>query len=234
VHEFKRFLFPFTFLQAGVTMRIVFLGPPGSGKGTQAQILSSKFQIPQISTGDLLREAVNQNTSLGQKAKEYMEKGGLVPDSIVIELVHTRINNEDSFILDGFPRTINQANQLDRLLSRMNMPLDCVVNIAIPLERLIERLSGRLTCKKCNTIYHKTYNPPQKKGICDACGGELYQRADDTEAAITQRFETYKTQTEPLISFYSSKDILITIDGTRDIEEIARTVEDAVFQYKRS
>jgi adenylate kinase len=213
-------------------MRIVFLGPPGSGKGTQAQILSSKLQIPQISTGDLLREAVNRNTPLGQKAREFMEKGGLVPDSIVIELVQNRIKHEDSFILDGFPRTIVQAEQLTQLLSRMNMPLDCVINIDVPLERLIERLSGRLTCKNCNAIYHSTYNPPQKEGVCDACGGKLYQRTDDTRAAITHRFETYRAQTEPLISFYSSKDILITIDGTKEIQEIARKIEDAVSQIE--
>jgi len=229
----KIFISP-TILTSGVIMRIVFLGPPGSGKGTQAQVLSQKLHIPQISTGDLLREAVDQNTAIGQKAKEYMEKGGLVPDSIVIELVRERIKDENSFILDGFPRTITQAQQLNRLLSRMNMPLDCVINIDIPLEPLIERLSGRLTCKSCNAIYHKTYNPPQKEGICDVCGGELYQRSDDTEAAITHRFETYKAQTEPLISFYSSKDILITIDGTQSIDDIAQKIEQEVTQYQRS
>lgn len=214
-------------------MKIVFLGPPGSGKGTQAQILSQKLQIPQISTGDLLREAVKNDTPIGKNAKMYMERGGLVPDTIVIELVRERIKDEDSFILDGFPRTITQAEQLDRLLSSMGMPLDCVVNIEVPLDHLIGRLSGRLTCRKCNAIYHKTYNPPKKEGTCDVCGGELYQRSDDTEAAITHRFETYQSQTEPLISHFSSKNILITIDGTKGIEEISRDIEHEVSRCHR-
>jgi adenylate kinase len=214
-------------------MKIVFLGPPGSGKGTQAQILSQKLQIPQISTGDLLREAVKNDTPIGKNAKMYMERGGLVPDTIVIELVRERIKDEDSFILDGFPRTITQVEQLDRLLSSMGMPLDCVVNIEVPLDHLIGRLSGRLTCRKCNAIYHKTYNPPKKEGTCDVCGGELYQRSDDTEAAITHRFETYQSQTEPLISHFSSKNILITIDGTKGIEEISRDIEHEVSRCHR-
>lgn len=214
-------------------MRIVFLGPPGSGKGTQAQILSRKLQIPQISTGDLLREAVKNQTSIGKNANLYMERGGLVPDNIVIELVRERIKDEDMFILDGFPRTLSQAEQLDWLLSSMDMPLDCVVNIEVPLEHLIRRLSGRLTCRKCNAIYHKTYNPPITEGRCDVCGGELYQRSDDTEAAITHRFETYQSQTEPLISYFSSRNILIAIDGTKGIEEISKDIEQSISRCRR-
>jgi len=209
-------------------MRIVFMGPPGSGKGTQAQILAQKLKIPQISSGDLLREAVANTTEIGKKAKTYMEKGELVPDSIVIELMEERIQNENEYILDGFPRNLNQAEQLDNVLSRLELPLTYVFYIDVPLERLIERLSGRLTCRKCNAIYHKTYNPPTREGVCDACGGELYQRSDDTESAITQRFETYTRQTEPLINYYQEKGILTVIDGTRTIEEIAASVEENI------
>ena len=209
-------------------MRIVFMGPPGSGKGTQAQILAQKLKIPQISSGDLLREAVANTTEIGKKAKTYMEKGELVPDSIVIELMEERIQNENEYILDGFPRNLNQAEQLDNVLSRLELPLTYVVYIDVPLDRLIERLSGRLTCRKCNAIYHKTYNPPTREGVCDACGGELYQRSDDTESAITQRFETYTRQTEPLINYYQEKGILTVIDGTRTIEEIAASVEENI------
>ena len=206
-------------------MRIVFLGPPGSGKGTQAQILAQKLKISQISSGDLLREAVSHDTPTGRKAKKYMEKGELVPDTIVIDLVEERIKNEDEFILDGFPRNVNQAENLDKVLSNLDMPLDFVIYVDVPLEKLIERLSGRLTCTQCNAIYHVAYNPPEKKGIC-ACSGELFQRSDDTEAAITQRFETYIEQTKPLIEYYRERKLLTPIDGTRAINEIAASVEE--------
>lgn len=212
---------------AGDTMRIVFLGPPGSGKGTQTQILAQKLKIPQISSGDLLREAVAHDTPTGRKAKIYMEKGELVPDTIVIDLVEERIKNEDEFILDGFPRNVNQAENLDKVLSDLDIPLDFVIYVDVPLEKLIERLSGRLTCTRCNAIYHVTYNPPEKKGVC-ACGGELFQRSDDTEAAITQRFETYIEQTKPLIEYYRERKLLTPIDGTRTIDEIASSVEEKI------
>jgi adenylate kinase len=206
-------------------MRIVFLGPPGSGKGTQAQILAQKLEIPQVSTGDLLRDAVTQDTAVGRKAKTYMEKGELVPDAVVIDVVRERIETEEEFILDGFPRNVQQAEALDQVLSELRLPLDKVVNIEVPLRTLVERLSGRLTCSKCNAIYHVKYNLPKKERICDVCGGTLYQRSDDTEAAITQRFETYKKQTEPLIQYYGERKNLIEIDGTRIIEDIADDIE---------
>jgi adenylate kinase len=206
-------------------MRIVFLGPPGSGKGTQAQILAQRLEIPQVSTGDLLREAVAQNTAVGRKAKPYMEKGELVPDAIVIDVVRERIATREEFILDGFPRNKQQAEALDQVLSELELPLDTVVNIKVPLRALVERLSGRLTCSKCSAIYHVKYNLPEREGICDVCGGTLYQRSDDTEAAITQRFKTYEKQTEPLIQYYAKKKNLIEIDGTRTIEEIADDIK---------
>ncbi len=212
-------------------MRIVFLGPPGSGKGTQAQILAQKRQIPQISSGDLLREAVLKETPAGKKAKEYIDKGALVPDEVVIELVRERIRNEREFILDGFPRNVKQAEKLDELLSKLHLPLDGVLNVEVPLEKLIDRLSGRLTCSQCKAIYHVKYNPPTKKGVCDACGGVLFQRSDDTEAAITCRFETYKNQTEPLIMYYKKRGNLITIDGTKAIDGISRDIEERIREH---
>lgn len=209
-------------------MRIVFLGPPGSGKGTQAQKLAQKLDIPQISSGDLLREAVQRDTPVGRKANEYMKRGELVPDDVVIDVVNEGVEGLNQFILDGFPRNVYQAEVLDRLLKDMRKPLDAVVTIDVPLERLIERLSGRLTCSTCSTIYHRKYNPPRKEGICDVCGGSLYERADDTEAAITHRFKTYTEKTEPLIQHYRKKGKLITIDGTHSIEDISLTIEKAL------
>lgn len=206
-------------------MRIVFLGPPGSGKGTQAQILAKKRGIPQISTGDLLREAVEKDTPVGRKANKYMKKGALVPDALVIDLVRDRLSQEQEFMLDGFPRTVKQAKSLDTVLQKMGVSLDAVINIDIPLKTVVERLSGRLTCKECNAVYHRLYNPPSQN-VCDVCGGDLYQRADDTETAITHRFSVYKKQTEPLIQHYTERKKLVTVDGARTIEEIAADIEE--------
>ncbi|MBU6997476.1 MAG: adenylate kinase [Theionarchaea archaeon] len=214
-------------------MRIVFLGPPGSGKGTQAQIVAKTRGIRQISTGDLLREAADRGTPAGLKAREYMEKGALVPDSIVIGLVREAISDTDQFILDGFPRNLEQAETLDGVLKEMNLPLDAIITIDVPLEKLVERLSGRLTCPECNAIYHTVYNPPRQKGLCDKCGKDLYQRADDTPAAITHRFETYKKQTAPLIQYYNKKGTLITVDGTKSIKEISADIRDIITRIEK-
>ncbi|MBU7013257.1 MAG: adenylate kinase [Theionarchaea archaeon] len=214
-------------------MRIVFLGPPGSGKGTQAQVIARSLGIPQISTGDLLREAADKGTPAGTKAQEYMERGALVPDSIVIELVREAISNGDQFILDGFPRTLEQATTLDDVLEEMNLALDAVISIDVPLDSLVERLSGRLTCPECNAIYHTSYNPPRQKGLCDTCGEDLYQRADDTPGAITHRFEIYKKQTTPLIQYYKDKGTLITLDGTRSIDEISAEVGGIITRLEK-
>lgn len=217
----------------GDSMRIVFLGPPGSGKGTQAQVVARTLGISQISTGDLLREAVDNGTPAGSKAREYMEKGALVPDSIVVDIVREALSEKDQYILDGFPRNLEQAKTLDHILREMNLPLDAVMNIDVPLEKLVERLSGRLTCPKCNAIYHVLYNPPRQKGLCDTCGKELYQRADDTPKAITHRFETYKKQTAPLIQYYKDKGILITIDGTKSIDEISADIKKIITRIEK-
>jgi adenylate kinase len=217
----------------GDSMRIVFLGPPGSGKGTQAQVLARTLGISQISTGDLLREAVDKGTPAGVKAREYMKKGALVPDSIVVDLVRDALSGKDQYILDGFPRTLQQARTLDLVLREMNLPLDAVLTIEVPLEKLVERLSGRLTCPECNAIYHIRYNPPRQKGLCNICGGELYQRADDTPRAITHRFETYKKQTAPLIQYYKDKGILITIDGTKSIDEISADIKEVITRIEK-
>lgn len=217
----------------GDSMRIVFLGPPGSGKGTQAQVVARTLGISQISTGDLLREAADKGTPAGVKAREYMEKGALVPDSIVIDLVRDALSEKDQYILDGFPRTLEQARTLDHVLREMNLPLDAVINIDVPLEKLVERLSGRLTCPQCNAIYHVLYNPPHKKGLCDTCGKELYQRADDTPKAITHRFETYRKQTAPLIQYYKDKGTLITINGTKSIDEISADIKKIITRIEK-
>ncbi|MGC1119837.1 MAG: adenylate kinase [Candidatus Methanofastidiosia archaeon] len=214
-------------------MRIVFLGPPGSGKGTQAQIVARILGISQISTGDLLREAVDKGTPAGAKAQQYMGKGALVPDSIVIDLVREALSDKDQFILDGFPRNLEQAKTLDDVLREMNLPLDAVITIDVPLEKLVERLSGRLTCPECNAIYHILYNPPRQKGLCDTCGKGLYQRADDTPRAITHRFETYKKQTAPLIQYYKDRGTLITIDGTKSIDEISADIKKIITRIEK-
>lgn len=168
-------------------MRLILLGAPGAGKGTQAEYLSKRFSIPHISTGDILRENVKNETELGKKAKEYMDKGLLVPDEIVIEIVKDRLSKEDcknGFLLDGFPRTIAQAEALDKVLEELGQKIDKVLNIEVPDEKILERMSGRRICKNCGASFHVIYRPPQKEGVCDVCGGELYQREDDKEETV--------------------------------------------------
>jgi len=206
-------------------MNIVFLGPPGAGKGTQAKILIERYGIPQVSTGDMLREHRAKGTELGKKAQEYMDKGQLVPDEIILGMVKERLSQPDcqkGFILDGFPRTVAQAEALDKLLSEMGKKLDFALALIVPDDLLVERLTGRRTCKSCGMMYHIKYKPPKVEGKCDVCEGELYQRPDDNEETVRNRLKVYHEQTAPLIEYYKNKGILREIDGSKSIEEITQ------------
>ena len=201
-------------------MIVVFLGPPGSGKGTQAKRLSKEMGLLHISTGDLLREAVKNGTPLGKKAKEYMDKGELVPDEVVISLIEEVMPKDGGFILDGFPRTVPQAIALEEMLKKYGRDVDKVVLFEISEEVVVDRLSGRLTCSVCGAVYHIRYNPSKQEGICDLCGGKLIQREDDKEEVVRRRFKVYREQTAPLIEFYEKRHKLIRLDATKDVEEV--------------
>ena len=204
-------------------MRIVLLGAPGAGKGTQDKKLIEKYGIPQISTGDLLRAAVSAGTALGKEAKSYMDKGELVPDSVVLGMVEERLKQDDckkGYILDGFPRNTAQAEALDKMLAALNMSLTGAVSVDVPFEDLMKRLTGRRTCKACGQMYNIYFSAPKKEGACDKCSGELYQRDDDKEATIKKRLEVYTAQTEPLMGYYKNKGIVNSVAGTGSIDEI--------------
>ena len=212
-------------------MNLIFLGPPGSGKGTQAKMLVDKYGIPQISTGDILREAVKEGTPLGKEAKKYMDEGKLVPDEVVVGIVRERLKEPDctkGFILDGFPRTIPQAEALDKTLQEMGKGIDHVLSLEVDREELVRRLSGRRTCKKCGAMYHIIFDPPKKDGVCDRCGGELYQRDDDKEETIRERLRVYEEQTAPLIEYYRKKGLLRPINGVGKIEEIFARIRETI------
>ncbi|HXG51051.1 MAG TPA: adenylate kinase [candidate division Zixibacteria bacterium] len=204
-------------------LRVVLLGPPGAGKGTQAKLLRERYEACQVSTGDILRNAVAQQTPLGKEAARHLERGTLVPDDVIVELVAERLAESDcakGFILDGFPRTIPQAQSLDAMLGRMGRDLQCVLSIRVPREVIIERLAGRRTCRRCGALYHVTFDPPARPGVCDRCGGELYQREDDREETIARRLEVYDKQTAPLIGYYRERGLLRELDGVGTIAEI--------------
>ncbi len=204
-------------------MILIFLGAPGVGKGTQAKLIMKKYQIPQISTGDILRDAVRNNTPLGQKAQDYMNKGLLVPDEVVIGIIEERFKEsscKSGFILDGFPRTIPQAESLDKVLDKLDIRLDQAINFEVEKEILIKRLSGRRLCKNCGQMYNIYFNAPSREGICDQCEGELFQRKDDTLETIQERLHVYQVQTEPLIEYYQSKKKLATIAADKDQDTI--------------
>lgn len=214
-------------------MKIVLLGPPGAGKGTQAEVLVKKLLLPHISTGDMFRAAIKSNTPLGKEAKSYMDQGALVPDQITIGIIAERIEQDDcreGFLLDGFPRTVAQAEALDVLLQKKDTAIDAVLNIGVPTEQLIARLTGRRICKACGNIYHLLYNPPKTEGVCDACGGELYQRSDDQEETVRNRLSVYEAQTAPLIAYYEAQGILHTINGDQPIPEVMRDLGKAIGQ----
>lgn len=210
-------------------MRLVLLGPPGAGKGTQAAGIVEKYGVPHISTGDIFRKNIKEGTELGKKAKDYMDKGLLVPDDLVVEIVKDRLLEDDckeGFLLDGFPRTVSQADSLNGELENMGISLDSVINIEVPKEDLVERAVGRRICKSCGATYHIKFNPTKESNVCDACGGELYQRDDDTEETVTKRIEVYIEQTQPLIDYYKEKGILVDIDGRQDIKKVFSSIVD--------
>jgi len=204
-------------------MYILLMGPPGAGKGTQAAELVAEFHIPHISTGDMFRATVKEGTELGKQAKACMDAGQLVPDSITIGIVKERLAKPDchkGFILDGFPRTAEQANALDGTLTDLGIKLDRVININVPVGDLIDRMTGRRICKGCGATFHVTFNPSSKDGKCDKCEGELYQRADDTVETVTKRLTVYSDQTKPLIEYYQGQGLYSEIDGRQSIEKV--------------
>jgi adenylate kinase len=208
-------------------VRIVLLGGPGAGKGTQAKLLQDHFKIPQISTGEMLRQAVQNGAVLGKQAKEFMDRGELVPDSVILDLVDGRLSANDSrrgFLLDGFPRTVAQAEAFETMLADRNLVLDGAVSLRVPTATLVARLSGRRTCRRCGTMYHVRFNPSKKDGVCDRCGGDLYQRDDDREETIKARMEVYERQSAPVHDHFRAQGLLREVDGTGSAEEVFRKV----------
>ncbi|MCR5053975.1 MAG: adenylate kinase [Lachnospiraceae bacterium] len=210
-------------------MKIIMLGAPGAGKGTQAQKIAAKYDIPHISTGDIFRANIKNNTELGKKAKEYMDQGLLVPDELTCDLVTDRIQQDDcknGFILDGFPRTIPQAEALTNALNKLGTAMDYAIDVDVPDENIVNRMSGRRACLKCGATYHIVTIPPKKEGICDKCGAELVQREDDAPETVQKRLTVYHEQTQPLIDYYKKAGILKTVDGTKDLEDVFKSITD--------
>ncbi|MBI3752441.1 MAG: adenylate kinase [Deltaproteobacteria bacterium] len=212
-------------------MNLILLGPPGAGKGSQAKSLAIRYGIPQVSTGDILRAAVRDKTGLGVKAKSYMDRGALVPDNLVVEIVAERLKKDDcesGFILDGFPRTIMQAEAVGAMLGALGKKIDRVINLEVAHKEIVKRLSGRRVCRNCGEGYHIIFNPPVDDKKCDKCKGELYQRDDDKEDTIEARLKVYEEQTAPLVDFYKKKGSLVTIDGIGGFQEITEKIVNAV------
>ena len=208
-------------------MKIIMLGAPGAGKGTQAKKIAEKYSIPHISTGDIFRANIKNNTELGKKAKTYMDKGELVPDELVVDLIMDRFKQpdcENGYVLDGFPRTIPQAESLTKALSERGEAVDYAVNVDVPDENIINRMSGRRACLNCGATYHIVYNPSKKEGICDTCGQQLVLRDDDKPETVKKRLSVYHDQTQPLIDYYKNEGILAEVDGTKDMEEVFQDI----------
>ena len=216
-------------------LRVVLLGPPGAGKGTQAKFLQEQHGACQISTGDILRKAVAEQTPLGKEASSYINRGALVPDDVIVNLVAERLKEKDcapGFILDGFPRTIPQAQSLDEILQRTGISLNGVLSVQVPNQVIVERLAGRRTCKGCGALYHTKFDPPKAPGVCDRCQGELYQRDDDREETIRARLAVYDKQTAPLVNYYRERNLLRSIDGVGTVGEINQRVTQALGDVK--
>lgn len=212
-------------------MKIIMLGAPGAGKGTQAKMLADKYKIPHVSTGDIFRANIKNGTELGTKAKVYMDQGMLVPDELTCDLVVDRIKQDDckdGYILDGFPRTIPQAECLDKALDALNDKIDFAVNVEVPDENIIRRMSGRRACLSCGRTYHIVYNPPKEEGICDECKKELVLRDDDKPETVEKRLKVYHEQTQLLIDYYRNKGVLAEVDGTRDMQEVFTAITDVL------
>lgn len=212
-------------------MRLLFLGAPGSGKGTQSERLRTRLSIPQLSTGEMLRQAVTAGAELGLRVKGYLERGALVPDDLIICLMRARITQPDcksGYILDGFPRTAAQARGLDEVLKSVKSHLDAVCEIMVPEEELLKRLAGRWLCKQCGASYHVQFKPPRQPGICDACGGALYQRPDDTLETAHRRLQIYRQETLPLVKYYKKQGVLKIIEGVGTVDEIERRIASAI------
>ena len=214
-------------------MKIVVLGAPGAGKGTQAKKVAIRFFVPHISTGDILRSYIQEGTEVGKRAKKYIDKGFLVPDDLMINLVIERIHEEDcveGYVLDGFPRTIPQAEAFEKILSAKGEQLDCVINVAVPDEDIVNRMAGRRACLACGATYHLAFMPPKREGTCDVCKGNLTLREDDEPKTVLKRLRVYHQQTEPLIVFYKKRGILQVVDGTEDIQDVFARIVDIVEQ----
>ncbi len=213
-------------------MRIVLVGPPGAGKGTQAAFLAKNLSIPHISTGDLFRANISRQTELGKLAKSYMDAGNLVPDEVTIAMAKDRMEQPDAvsgFLLDGFPRNVSQAEALDEMLKTEGLKLDAVLDLEVPEEEVVERIAGRRICRNDSAhVYHVTYKAPKQEGVCDECGGELYQRDDDSEETVRKRLEVYHTQTEPIIDYYRSQDLVVTITALGKVDEVTQRAMEAL------
>ena len=212
-------------------LRTILLGPPGAGKGTQAVKIVEKYSIPHISTGDIFRENIKNETELGKRAKSYMDRGELVPDELVVEIATDRLTKNDcknGFLLDGFPRTIFQAEKLDEFLTKRGEKIDKVINIDVEKDALVKRITGRRVCKSCGASYHVVNIPPKKDGVCDLCDGELIQRADDTEETVFNRIDVYNKQTKPLVDYYDKAGVIVNIDGNKDLDDVLSDIITAL------
>jgi adenylate kinase len=216
-------------------VRLVLVGPPGAGKGTQAQFIASHFSVPKISTGDIFRANVSEGTDLGIEAKKYMDAGDLVPDEVTIAMVKDRLTHDDTtegFLLDGFPRTVHQAEVLDKVLAVQITSLTVVLELVVDDEEVVRRLSGRRTCRRCGHVWHQDFDPPSRDGICDRCGGELFQRDDDSEQTIRHRLEVYADQTSPLIGYYGDRGLLRGVDATGPVEDVTERAINALRRFE--